>query len=111
MGLKFRSSGRYSKASANAPYASLQSFNHDGLELARRKREKRREFPVRQVFLFVLAIVSFKIFLFLDMGGGAYGAKMEDLANGSTMERLASKAMTLDPVSKWLVDGIRFGRW
>lgn len=89
---------------------SLESFNHDGMQIARRRRS-RRELPLRQVAYFLIAVVSFKIFLFFDMGAGAYGAKVDELMRGSTWERAAGYAMRLDPVSEWVVDGIRFGRW
>ena len=56
---------------AQRPFKTVETFNLDGLELARVK-PKRREFPLRHVFFFVLAIMSFKIFLYLDMGGAAY---------------------------------------
>ena len=55
--------------------------------------------------------LSDKIFLFLDMGPAAYGQKVADLSNGTLIERVASRAMILDPVSQWLVDGLRYGRW
>lgn len=87
--------------------ASLQSFNHDGLELARR-RTHRRAFPLRQLALFGLAILAFKIFLYLDMGGAAYGAKVAELRAGEGIERLAGQAMALDPASKWLVTQLQF---
>ena len=89
---------------------SLESFNHDGLQIARRRRS-RRVLPIRQVLYFLLAVMSFKIFLFFDMGAGAYGAKVDELMQGGTWERVAGFAMQLDPASLWVVDGIRFGRW
>ena len=89
---------------------SIVSFGQDGLELARRKRH-RRSLPVTQMLGFLLAVASFKIFLFLDMGASAYGAKIADLAGGNILERIAANAMVLDPASNWVVDGIRFGTW
>ena len=111
MGLIFGSSKRQTKATPDGSYASMSSFNHDGLELARVKREKRREFPFRHVFLFLLAVASFKVFLFLDMGAGAYGAKAEALAEGTRLEQIAGWAMKMDPLSLYIVDGLRFGAW
>lgn len=95
---------------AQRPFKTVETFNLDGLELARVK-PKRREFPLRHVFFFVLAIMSFKIFLFLDMGGAAYGAKVAELSAGTTLEKAAAWTMTLDPASQWFVNGIRFGAW
>ena len=75
------------------------------------RRQGRRRFPVRHVLLFLLTVVSFKIFLVLNLGGATYGAKMQELAKGNAVERIAGQAMVLDPVSKWIVGGIRFGTW
>ena len=75
------------------------------------RRQGRRRIPVRHIMLFLLAIVSFKVFLFFDLGGAAYGAKIEALSKGTTLEQIAARAMVLDPVSEWLVNGIRFGAW
>ena len=110
MRLTTKSQHGYSVGAVHQHRGSLESFNHDGLEIARRKT-KRRELPIRQIFLFLVAVLSFKIFLFLDMGGAAYGAKIEELSQGAAWERLAARAMVLDPASKWLIDGVRYGRW
>lgn len=75
------------------------------------RRQARRRIPVRQILLFILAVVSFKIFLFLELGGATYGAKMVALSEGNMLEQIAGRAMALDPVSKWVVDGVRFGSW
>lgn len=76
-----------------------------------RRRALRRQFPMRQVLLFMLAVFSFKIFLFLDLGGATYGAKMVVLSEGTMLERVAARAMVMDPVSEWIIDGVRFGTW
>jgi hypothetical protein len=89
---------------------SLESFNHDGVEIARR-RHRAHGIPLRQIAYFLIAVVSFKIFLFFDMGAGAYGAKIQELMQGETWERAAGYAMQLDPASQWFVDGVRYGRW
>ncbi len=85
---------------------SVESFNHDGLELARR-RKRRRGFPVGQIVLFAVFVLAFKVFLVVQMGPAAYGAKMNALAEGGTMERLAARAMVLDPVSELVVEELR----
>ncbi|MDF0599821.1 hypothetical protein P1J78_03655 [Psychromarinibacter sp. C21-152] len=92
---------------APARSSSVQSFNHDGLELARRKPH-RRKLPVAKFVQFALAVFAFRLFLFLQMGALAYTAKMEALADGALLERLAGKAMALDPVTLYIADMIRF---
>ncbi|WP_216665230.1 hypothetical protein [Pseudoruegeria sp. HB172150] len=84
---------------------SVESFRHDGIEIARR-RQHRRSLPVRQIALFLLAVFAFKIFLFLQLGPVAYGGKMAELSQGGTFERIAAKVMVLDPVSELLVEGV-----
>ncbi len=111
MGLMTRSENRSDVNHPNRRYTSLESFNLDGVEIARRKPVKRRGLPWKQVLFFLAAVIAFKVFLFLDMGGTAYGAKMQELAQGNTAERVAAWAMGPDPVTNWLLDGIRFGRW
>lgn len=110
MGLFFRSQGQSPYRIHPQKFRSLESFNHDGFEIARR-RPSRRGFPWQQVLYFAVAVVAFKIFLFFEMGGGAYGAKIEALKDGTTLEQVAAVAMTLDPVSQYVVDAIRFGRF
>lgn len=80
----------------------LESFNHDGIEIARRRNVRRRSLPLRQAVLFLLAVVSFKIFLMLHLGQATYGHKMATLAEGSAVERVAARAMVLDPLSHWV---------
>ena len=75
------------------------------------RRQGRRRIPVRHILLFLLAVVSFKIFLVLQLGAASYGAKMQELTAGNTVERIAAHVMVLDPASKWIVGGIRFGTW
>ena len=86
---------------------SIGSFNHDGLELARR-RKHRRGLPLGHIALFALAVVAFKIFLVVQLGSATYGARMTALAEGGMLERVAAKVMILDPVSQWIVDEIRY---
>ncbi|WP_049642360.1 hypothetical protein [Candidatus Rhodobacter oscarellae] len=94
---------------AQRPFKSLETFNHDGIELVRVRPQKRRELPIRQFFLFALAVLSFKVFLFLNMGGAAYGAKVEEFAQGNTVERAAAWLMPLDPGSEWVVNWLQHG--
>lgn len=110
MGWSIGREGRFSAGGVRGRAASLKSFNHDGLEIARR-RKAHRFFPIRQLFYFLVLVVSFKIFLFFGLGASAYGAKIVEMSQGAAWERIAAKAMVLDPVSQWFVDGVRFGRW
>lgn len=87
---------------------SVEGFNLDGTELARRRKHG-RTVPVKQLFQLGLAFLSFKVFLFFQLGAAGYGSKMAQLSDGALLERVAAKAMALDPVSAWVIDLIRFG--
>ena len=89
----------------------LESFNHDGVQIARQRARRRRTLPLRQVGFLLLAFLAFKVFLYLDLGPVAYAGKIEDLGQGSRWEQVAARAMALDPVSEWILHGIKFGRW
>jgi hypothetical protein len=86
----------------------LESFNHDGVELARR-RASQRGLPWRQFLYFAVAVLSFKVFLFFQMGAASYGAKAEELIAAGGAERFAGYVMQMDPVTEWVVDRLRFG--
>ena len=90
------------QTASRRPNRSIESFNHDGLELARRRKHD-GGLPIKQILLFALFVLAFKIFLALHMGMAAYGSKMNALAEGAGWERLAAKAMVLDPVSELIV--------
>ncbi|MDJ0631350.1 MAG: hypothetical protein QNJ44_24060 [Rhodobacter sp.] len=72
-----------------------------------RRRSSDRVIPLREVSLFLLALVTIKVLLMAGLGGAAYGAKMASLSQGDPIERLASYAMRPDPVSGWIVDQVR----
>ncbi len=80
----------------------VEGFNLDGMEIARIRR-KRRWVPWRQVYLFVLAVLAFKIALYFNIGAGAYGGMIDEMLQGNTLERVGGILLTLDPISEALV--------
>lgn len=111
MWLQSRTAQPSKPAYAQQAFKSLETFNHDGIELARVSKRKRRQIPIRHFLFFVLAVMSFKVFLYFEIGQVAYTQKMESLAAGTQIEQAASWAMQMDPVSTWIINGIRFGAW
>ena len=108
MGLFGKSRTAQEYTYAPQPFRTLESFNHDGVEIARR-RKVRRGLPLRQFVYFAVAVISFKVFLFFEMGAASYGAKVEELIAAGGAERLAGYAMQLDPVTSFIIDRIRYG--
>ena len=52
----------------------------------------------------LLAVVSFKIFLALHIGAGAFHAMLAEWSQSGLAEQLAAKLFTLDAVSQMLVN-------
>ena len=85
---------------------SVESFGHDGLEIARRRRHS-RGLPLVQFVQLTALFVALRIILCLQLGPAAYGAKAAELAEGGVLERFAGFAMRLDPVSLEIVSLLR----
>lgn len=83
----------------------IEGFNLDGVEIAR-LRKHRRGLPWRQIYLFVLAVLAFKIALFFNIGAANYGGMVDGLLQGGTLERLGGILLTLDPLSEMLVQAL-----
>ncbi|MCG6904645.1 MAG: hypothetical protein LJE68_18390 [Rhodobacter sp.] len=62
--------------------------------------------PICQFGLILLAVLSFKILLCLQMSAPGLAAVLTDLSGGSLVERLAARFLTLDAVSQMLVDAL-----
>lgn len=104
--------GMSAKAAPKAPYIhpqtfkSLECFNLDGGE-TEGQRDAHRALPWKQVVCFVLAVVSFKVFLFVQMGAEAYTSKVDELTQSSGLERIAGYAMQMDPATLWAIETVR----
>ncbi|MEL7115038.1 MAG: hypothetical protein AAGP08_05515 [Pseudomonadota bacterium] len=90
-------------------FKTLETFQHDGVEVARRRRRSKWRLPIREIVLFALAIVAFKVFLYIELGGAAYGAKVEQLLAAEGSERWAGYAMQIDPVTAFVIETLRTG--
>lgn len=88
-------------------FKSLETFGHDGIELARRRAPEKRGVAWPQIGLFVLIVLTFKVFVYVEMGGANYVHTVNDLLAGDGLERLAGILMQLDPISQWVVSFLR----
>jgi len=86
--------------------ASVLSFNHDGVEIAR-VRAKRRWLPIWHVMVFVYLILLIRLIAMADIGPAGYANRMVEMRNGSFLERTAARVMDLDPVSRKLAAELR----
>lgn len=79
----------------------VTTMNHDGLVVARPRRES-TGLPARGLFLALVALLVFKSFMLAQLGVEGYNTQMAVLADGSTFERVSAYAMKPDPVTQWL---------
>lgn len=103
MGLFAKSRGPYIHPQT---FKSLESFNHDGYQVARR-RMRGGGIAWTHIAYLILAVISFKVFLHFEMGAAAYAAKVTELLAAEDWQRFAGMAMQLDPVTQWVIEQVQ----
>lgn len=80
----------------------------DGLLIVTPKR--RRIIPggagIKLLVLVVLGLVAFKAFALATVGPITYNERLSELQNGTIIERAGAVAMSIDPVTAALADGV-----
>ena len=79
----------------------VTSVNHDGLIIARPRRHAPR-FPWKGMTLTIVLLLLFKGFLYLNLGGITYDARVEKLKEGTVIEQAGAFAMQADPATVWV---------
>lgn len=87
--------------------ASVLSFNHDGLEIARVKTHRRRWLPFWHLLVFIYLVLLIRLVVLADLGPVGYAARMNEMNNGTLLERGAAKIMQMDPYSQQLAVRLR----
>ncbi len=86
--------------------ASVLSFNHDGLEIAR-VRHERRWLPLWHVAVFLYLALLIRLVAMADIGPAAYASRIDQMNDGSFVERAAARVMQMDPWSQKIAVEIR----
>ena len=79
----------------------VTSVNHDGLIIARPRRQA-RSFPWRGLLMILVALMAFKVFLYMQIGPTTYEERVIALSQGNVVEQIGAYAMTADPVTVWI---------
>lgn len=93
--------GRIDKAHRQMSRGYVTSVNHDGLIIARPRRKSSR-LPLRGLFLSLAVLLTFKGFVYAQIGEAAYTDRVNLLANGTIVERIGAYAMHADPATLWI---------
>lgn len=76
----------------------VHRVGRDGL-IRSRPRFSRPQFPIKGLFLIVALLVLFKALLFAQIGAGNYAAKVDELRDGSGVERVGAFIMQEEPMT------------
>lgn len=96
----FRAGSEFQRSTA------VVSFNHDGLEIARKKTE-RGWLPFGHLAIFLYLVLLLRLVTIADIGAASYESRMEKLEDGSFLERVTARVMFMDPWSRSLASDIR----
>lgn len=84
----------------------MHSFNHDGLEIAR-VRHERRWLPVWHIVFFIYLGLVIRLVTMTEIGPAGYAQRMAQLENGTLVERMTAQVMQMDPVSRKIAIQVR----
>lgn len=79
----------------------VTSVNHDGLIIARPRRQA-RWFPWRGLLFALIAVMSIKALMFSQMGAQPFEERVARLNAGSTAEQVAAFVLKADPATVYL---------
>lgn len=96
------------RKTAQSRRVGVESFQHDSVFLARRRRV-RRGFPVIHFAAFIYLASVLRVFAIAEVGPGSYAGRMETMQNGNFVERAAAFVMAPDDVSRRLARNLQKG--
>ncbi len=79
----------------------VYSVNQDGLIIARPRRRGMRR-PLYLVFFALAGVIAFKAALYASLGAASYAMRVDELAQGTAVERAAAWVMHADQITVWL---------
>ena len=72
-------------------------------------KAKRRgfHFPVKGAVLMILAFFCFKALMLVSNGPEAYSDRLSTLENGTIIEAMGARVLSVDPVTQFIADQVR----
>ncbi len=96
---------RIDRAHRQLSHGYVTSIGADGLIIAKPRR-RTSKLPLRGLFLSLLVLITFKGFVYAQIGGQAYQDRVALLESGSIVEQVGAYAMYADPVTLWIAKQI-----
>lgn len=78
-------------------------IGNDGLITAKPKRRK-RGLPIKGLLLLAVGFLGFKAFMYVSVGPITYNERLTKLENGTVIEQVGARMLTIDPVTAALAD-------
>lgn len=94
---------RISKRHQKLSRGYVTSINHDGLVIARPRRQG-FSFPFRGLFFALLLFIAFKGFVLATVGASAYEIRISKLEAGTIAEQAGAYVMKADPATAFVAD-------
>lgn len=86
--------------------SAVLSFNHDGIEIAR-VRNERRWLPLWHISVFLYLAMLIRLVTIADIGPASYANRMDKMNNGNLIERATATVMYMDPISRSIAVKLR----
>jgi hypothetical protein len=92
---------RIERAHRQLEHGYITSVNHDGLIIAKPHRRSSNR-PMRGIFMSLLVLLTFKGFVYAQIGSSAYGDRVDLLKSGTIVEQVGAYMMHADPITVWI---------
>jgi hypothetical protein len=79
----------------------------DGL-IVMHPRRRRSGLPLRGIFMLIAVGIAFKTLLVIQLGQITFQGRVDQMMNGSVVEKFGAWFMQLDPVTLWLSEFILY---
>lgn len=97
---------RISKRHQKLSRGYVTSINHDGLVIARPRRQG-FSFPFRGLFFALVLFLAFKGFVLASIGTAAYDVRVAKLESGTIVEQAGAYVMKADPATTFIANKLR----
>ena len=97
---------RLNKKHAKLSRGYRATMRKDGLVVMKPQRVK-SAVPAKLLLICLVGLFAFKVFLLTSLGASAYQYRVDNLSQGTAVEKAGAWVMQIDPVSEFLAGHIK----
>ena len=79
----------------------------DGLIIVKPRRAQRRRVPMKGLVMLMIGFFGFKGLMLAQLGEGAYDSRVDELRQGTLVEKSGAFVMQADPATHWFAEQLR----